>query len=113
MMATAPPPPVQALHPSGTMLPVAIEAAVPPQPATLPPPAQTLSTMSSVAAPKPVVVVPPPPAGVSMAVHLSKQLDRPKRDIVNAIFATGVPVFGFTTADVDTVLAHLSLTSSS
>ena len=54
-----------------------------------------------------------PPEGVSLAVYLSKQLGLPKREVVNAVFATGVPVFGFSAADVQLVLAQLGVASTS
>lgn len=51
----------------------------------------------------------PPPEGVSLAVHIASHLGAPKREVVNAIFATGVPVFAAAPADVRCVLAHLGL----
>ena len=54
-----------------------------------------------------------PPEGVSLAVYLSKTLEMRKREVVDAIFATGVPVFGATPDDIRLVLAHLGLTAVS
>lgn len=47
---------------------------------------------------------------VSLAVFLSEQLQRPRREVIAAIFATGVPVLGFTAADISAVLQSLELT---
>ena len=52
---------------------------------------------------------PDPPSGVSLAVHLSHHLEVPKRQIVAAIFATGVPVFDATPHEARKVLAFLGL----
>jgi hypothetical protein len=52
------------------------------------------------------------PKGVSLAVYLAAQLGRPKREVVNAIFATGVRVFDFDLSDVQLVLAHMGLSSA-
>lgn len=50
---------------------------------------------------------PPPRPNVSLAVYLSDWLGRPRRQVVNAVFAAAVPVFDFVEADVQAVLAVL------
>ena len=54
-----------------------------------------------------------PPEGVSLAVYLANALEMRKREVVDAIFSTGVPVFDATRQDIRLVLAHLGLTAVS
>jgi hypothetical protein len=55
----------------------------------------------------PRVQLPPPPAGISLAVYLAEALGLPRKTIIGAVFAAGVPVLGPTQEDVQTVLNAL------
>ena len=92
--APPPPPPL--------FLPVPPPAAEPPA-ATTEQPSPTITMLLETE----------PPEGVSLAVYLANALEMRKREVVDAIFSTGVPVFGATRQDIRLVLAHLGLTAVS
>jgi len=101
----APSPTTEASHTSQGAAPAAAPAAAHAPVAPAVPAVTTAAGMPSAAAD----VV---PTGISLVVYLSDVLKRPRREMVDAVFATGVQVFGFSAADVQRVLVHLDVSSA-